>query len=164
MHTDISRTTAVVGSLGGTTISLANFVPNTQSYQQISTTPLEYIAQIKQVVIPNPISGPGVYPEAVDTDFFVANSPGLPLKLFKQGINQPLILTNGLCQRNPIFFNETYTDIIYRKGKVILYEPGGAFKGIYNDAPGFSGSGSTVGFNPQICAAAAQTNNAPGTF
>lgn len=51
---------AVVGSAGGTTLFVANFVPNNQAYQAISGAP-EYITQIKQVVVPNPVSGPGMY-------------------------------------------------------------------------------------------------------
>ena len=110
-------------------------------------------------------SGPGIYPEAVDARFFTTSTPGYPLKLFKQGINQPLILTNGLCQRNPIYFNETFTDIVYRNAEVRLYSPGGAFASPnpYTNIAAFSGSGSTIGYNPELCATAF-SNNDPGAF
>lgn len=75
---------AVVGTLGGTTLFIAQFVPNNNAFQQVAGSPNEYFAQIKQVVVPNPVSGPGVIPEAVDTDFFTAGSKGYPLKFFKE--------------------------------------------------------------------------------
>ena len=110
------------------------------------------------MVVPNPVSGPGVYPEAADFDFFPTGTPKYPLKLFKQGINQPLILTNGLCQRNPIFFNETFSNPLFRRGKVTTQEPGGAFQGVYTDQNGIGGlsaAGGTVGFDPELCQTAA---------
>lgn len=99
----------------------------------------------------------GVYPEAADFDFFPTSSSKYPLKLFKQGINQPLILTNGLCQRNPIFFNETFSNPLFRRGKVTLQEPGGAFQGVYTDQNGIGGlsaSGGQIGFMAETCESA----------
>ena len=138
---------------------MATFTPNDAPYQQINAAPPEFIAQIKKVIVPNPVSGPGVIDEAVDTDFFTASSPGYPAKTFHTLTNLPLILTNTMCQRNPIYFNETFTDPIFRTSKVILYSPGGAFAGVYNNVAGYSASGTQIGYNAESCASAAANND-----
>lgn len=148
---------ALVGSLWGTTISVASFVPDDGPYEETSASPLEYIAQIKDVIVPNPVSGPGVMEEAVDTDFFTISESDSEFTphTFHEFISQPLILTNGLCQRNTIYFNQTFTDAVFRNGTVTLYEPGGAFPGVYGGVQGYSASGETVGYNAETCSSAA---------
>ena len=146
---------AIVASLGGTTVFVASFVPDDGPYQEISTSPPEYIAQIQDVVVPNPISGPGVIEEAVDTDFFTVSKSTFTVDTFHDFISEPLILTNGECQRNPVYFNQTFSDPVFRNGTVTLYEPGGAFQGVYDSVQGYSASGETVGYNPESCSSAA---------
>lgn len=156
----------VVGSGTGTTLFIADFVPNDgRAYQYTSPSMPEYFAQVKQVLVPNPVSGPGVYPEAIDIDFFIAKKQLYPLALYKQAINQPSILNNGFCQRNPIYFNETFSDPEFRNGSVTLYEPGAAFAGFYTNAGGLSVSGVQVGYAATLetCQQAA-ANNDPGAF
>lgn len=145
---------ALVGSLGGTTIFVASFVPDDGPYEEISTSPAEYIAQIKDVIVPNPVSGPGVITEAVDTDFFTISESESDFTphTFHEFISQPLILTNGLCQRNPIYFNQTFTDAVFRNGTVTLYED---FPGVYGSVQGYSASGEMVGYNAESCSSAA---------
>lgn len=152
---DTTRDPALVGSLGGTTISLASFVPDDGPYEEISTSPPEYVAQVKDVIVPNPVSGPGVIEEAIDTDFFIVSSSSYTAHAFHEVISQPLILTNGLCQRNPIYFNQTFTDPVFRNGTVTLYSPGAAFAGVYNGVQGYSASGESVGYSPETCSSAA---------
>ena len=134
---------------------MATFVPNNAPYQEINASPPEFIAQIKEVIVPNPVSGPGVINEAVDTDFFTASSPQYTAKTFHTLTNQPLILTNTMCQRNPIYFNETFTNPIFRTGQVTLYSPGAAFPGVYSNVAGYSASGSQIGYNMESCSSAA---------
>lgn len=93
--------------------------------------------------------------EAIDTDFFTVSTSSYTAHLFHEVISQPLILTSGLCQRNPIYFNQTFTDPIFRNGTVTLYSPGGAFAGVYDDVQGYSASGEMVGYNAESCASAA---------
>ena len=152
-----ANSSALVGSLGGTTIFVASFVPDDGPYEEISTSPPEYISQIKDVIVPNPVSGPGVITEAVDTDFFTISESDSDFTshTFHEFISQPLILTNGLCQRNPIYFNQTFTDAIFLNGTVTLYEPGGAFQGEYDSVQGYSASGEMVGYNAESCSSAA---------
>ncbi|KAL6718571.1 hypothetical protein ACLMJK_004663 [Lecanora helva] len=145
---------AIVASLGGTTVFVASFVPNNAAYQPLNSAD-EFIAQIKKIIVPNPVSGPGVIEEGVDTDFFTASSTNYTAKTFHTLTNFPLILTNKLCQRNPIYFNETFTNPIFRNGKVTLYSPGGAFPGVYNSVAGYSASGTQIGYNAESCSSAA---------
>lgn len=150
---------ALVASLGGTTVSVASFDPDNAAYKLISTSPPEFIAEVKRIIVPNPKSGPGVIPEAIDTDFFTSTTPKYTSKTFHTFVSLPLILTNSLCQRNPFYFNETFTDEEFREGRVTLYEPGGAFAGVYQGAAGYSASGSQVGYNAESCRnAAARTD------
>ena len=110
--------------------------------------------------MPNPVSGPGVIEEAIDTDFFTVSKSSYTAHTFHEVISQPLILTNGDCQRNPVYFNQTFTDPVFRNGTVTLYSPGGAFAGVYDHVQGYSASGELVGYNPETCSSAA-TNTDP---
>ena len=65
-----------------------------------------------------------------------------------------MIVTNGMCLINEIFFNQTFTDPVFRNGTVTLYEPGAAFAGVYTDVQGYSASGENVAFNEVACSSA----------
>ncbi len=88
-------------------------------------------------------------------DFFTVATSSYTAHTFHEVASQPLILTNGLCQRNENFFNQTFTDPVFRNGTVTLYEPGAAFAGVYDGTQGYSASGELVGFNPESCESAA---------
>ena len=88
-------------------------------------------------------------------DFFTVSNSSYTAHTFHEVISQPLILTNGLCQRNPIYFNQTFTDPVFRNGTVTLYSPGGAFAGVYSGVQGYSASGEMVGYNAEPCSSAA---------
>lgn len=105
--------------------------------------------------MPNPVSGPDVAVEAIDTDFFTVPSSTYTEHTFHEVISQPMILTNGGCQRNPIYFNQTFTKPIFRNGTVTLYSLGGAFPDVYNNVQGYSASGEVVGYNAEDCETAA---------
>ena len=144
----------LVSSLAGTPIQAATFVPNNAAYEEISTSPPEYISQIKDVIVQNP-TGVNIILEAVDTDFFTTTTSPFTKYTFYEMVNQPLILSNGLCQRDPVFFNQTFTNPIFRNGSVLLYSPGAAFPGVYNNVAGLSASGETIGFAAESCQNAA---------
>ncbi|KAL8690312.1 MAG: hypothetical protein Q9224_004432, partial [Gallowayella concinna] len=114
---------SLVGTFEGTTIYLATFAPNNDAYAPIASNPNEFTAQVKQVIVPNPISGPSVTPEAFDFDFVTARQPLYTPRTFHAMINQVQILNNGLCQRNPYYFNETFAGETLRSGNVTLYGP-----------------------------------------
>ena len=93
--------------------------------------------------------------EAIDVDFFTVSKSSFTAHTFHEFISQPQILNNGFCQRNPTYFNQTFTDPVFRNGTVILYSPGGAFAGVYNSVQGYSASGELVGYNAETCSSAA---------
>lgn len=93
--------------------------------------------------------------EAVDMDFFTVLNSSYTAHTFHEAISQSLILTNGQCQRNPIYFNQTFTNPVFRNGTVTLYSPGGAFAGVYSGVQGYSASGEMVGYNAEPCSSAA---------
>ncbi|CAO1602148.1 hypothetical protein XANCAGTX0491_005779 [Xanthoria calcicola] len=152
---------ALVGSLGGTTIFVADFNPNNDAYAPIASNPAIYTARVKEVIIPNPISGPEVKPEAFDLAFSSTQTPLYTAKTFHNLINQPQILNNGLlCQRNPYYFNETFAEPRLRTGNVTVYgPPAGALPsklaGRYVGQGGYSASGQMVGYTQESCASAA---------
>lgn len=146
---------AIVATLGGINDLVASFVPNNAPYQEISTSPPEYTAQITDVVVPLSLEGAGGLKKAVDTDFLTVLESDFTDHTFHEFISQPLILTNGLCQRIPLYFNQTFSDSVFLNGTVILYEPGGAFQGVYDGVQGYSASGETVMYNAESCSSAA---------
>lgn len=134
--------------------------PNNQAYKSIDATPNTLSAQTKQVIIPNPESGPGVTPSAIDLLFRPAgSSPVYPAKAVISLMNQPTFLTTGQCQLNAYYFNETFADPILRTGDVTLYNPavpsaltGGINKAKqYTAVGGLSATAESVGFNPKAC-------------
>ncbi|KAL8935689.1 MAG: hypothetical protein Q9216_005301 [Gyalolechia sp. 2 TL-2023] len=151
---------AVVGTAEGTKIFVGRFAPNNDAYAPIASNPNEFTAQVKQIILPNPISGPGIVPEAYDLDFISALAPLYTQKIFRAIINQPTILTNLLCQRNTYYFNETFAEPKLRSGNVTLFGPLAgsvprALAGRYVKQGGYSASGEIVGYNPETCEDAA---------
>ncbi|KAL9024319.1 MAG: hypothetical protein Q9196_006601 [Gyalolechia fulgens] len=151
---------SAVGNAEGTPIFVGRFAPNNDAYAPIASNPDQFVAQVKQIILPNPVSGPGIIPEAFDMTFATAISPLYDAKTFHVIINQPVILTNLLCQRNTYYFNETFAEPSLRSGNVTLFGPlagnaPSALAGKYNQQGGYSASGEIVGYNPETCAAAA---------
>ncbi|KAI4242443.1 MAG: hypothetical protein L6R40_003997 [Gallowayella cf. fulva] len=151
---------SLVGTLEGTTIFVATFAPNNDAYAPIASNPNEFTAEVKQVIVPNPVSGPGVIPEAFDFDFVTARTSKYTPHTFHALVNQPQILNNGLCQRNLYYFNETFAAPAMRTGNVTLYGPTAGsvpqqLAGRYVKQEGYSASAETVGYNAETCASAA---------
>ncbi|KAL8663177.1 MAG: hypothetical protein Q9202_004109 [Teloschistes flavicans] len=147
---------ALVGSAEGTTIFVAEFAPPDDAYAPIDSSPNEFSAEVKQVIVPNPISGPGIVPEAFDFDFVSTKAPLYTDHTFHALLNQPLILTNGQCQRNTYYFNETFTNPTMRSGNVTLFGPtaGSAPQVLaakYIKQGGMSASAELVGYNAEDC-------------
>lgn len=89
---------ALVGIAEGTNIFVAAFTPNNDAYASLASNPNEFEAQVRQVIFPNPLSGPGLEPAAIDLDFIKATAPNYMAKTFHALANQPQTLTSGLCQ------------------------------------------------------------------
>ncbi|KAL8834864.1 MAG: hypothetical protein Q9170_003564 [Blastenia crenularia] len=151
---------SLVGTAEGTNIFVARFAPDNDAYAPIASNPNEFSAEVKQVIVPNPVSGPSVTPEAFDFDFITAKSPLYTAHTFHAVINQPVILTNLMCQRNTYYFNETFAKPVFRSGNVTLFGPTAgavpsALAGRYTVQGGYSASGEIVGYNAESCASAA---------
>ncbi|KAG4437811.1 hypothetical protein IFR05_006698 [Cadophora sp. M221] len=142
--------------LGGNVLLEGQFVPDTAPYSEIS--PGQYSAQGKLSIVPNPLSGPGVIESIYDLDFTTAETPQYTEHTFHSIINQPVILNNGMCLRNTIYFNETFANPALRTGKVTLYSPPlpPGFGGVYQKAGGSSAQGENVGYNAEGCVSAAR--------
>ncbi|KAL8720652.1 MAG: hypothetical protein Q9225_002522 [Loekoesia sp. 1 TL-2023] len=151
---------SLVGTAEGTNIVLSSFAPNNDAYAPIASNPNEFTAEVKPIVLSNTFSGPSIKPEAFDFDFITARTPLYTSHTFHALINQPIILTNGLCQRNPYYFNETFAAPVLRSGNVTLYGPTAgsvpsALAGKYTTQGGYSASGENLGYNAESCASAA---------
>ncbi|MCJ1355447.1 MAG: hypothetical protein MMC33_005439 [Icmadophila ericetorum] len=149
---------AIVGTFEGVYISPASLTPNTAAY--VAITPTEFTVEVKTVIVPNFISGPSVVYEDIDLDFMSDPSPNTvyTAHTFHALINQALVLNNGMCQCNTYFFNQTFTDPLFRVGTVTIGAPPvgtTGLAGVYSDVPGYSASSVLVGFNAQDCADAA---------
>ncbi|KAK3674785.1 hypothetical protein LTR78_005507 [Recurvomyces mirabilis] len=125
--------------------------------------------------LPNPISGPGIYPEAYDFQYLKkASFTKYTERLLKTVLNQPEILAgayllNNTCQRNQFYYNNATSNMTPVSGNVTFGSAadgatvqmsgvlqsavGGRF---YADNEGFTGCGRNVGFNPEDCDQAAK--------
>ena len=151
---------AFVGTAEGTSLAIAQITPGNDAYAPLASNPSEFSTEVKQIIVPNPVSGPAVEPEVFDLDFITAKSPLYTEHTFHQIANQPLILNNDLCGRNTIYFNQSFSAPVLRSGNATVYGPlaGAApsqLAGVYTNAGGYSASGVLVGYNPETCDVAA---------
>lgn len=136
----------------GTPIRLGEFDPDADAYMLDGGGALS--TQSRWAIVPNPISGPGVYSKAVDFLFrFQQGAKKYSELLFKTLINQPIILPSGKCQRNQYYFANASAEQQFVAGQVRLgpgasgygvlkgalmeASPGG--DGVYEDQEGFRG-------------------------
>lgn len=162
---------AVASSLlfGGTPIRLGQFNPTADAYMSDASGTIS--SRAAWALVPNPISGPGVYPEAVDFAFKTSSQSKYGAKTIKTLINTPLLLPSGMCQRNAYYFTNATALTVLRNGQVtfgpgadgVSLTSGGLMKasadgsGIYKDVDGLSACAQSVGNNPEDCDQAART-------
>ncbi|KAL8784737.1 MAG: hypothetical protein Q9195_008919 [Heterodermia aff. obscurata] len=163
-QSDISFLQAVVptlvGTAEGTNLLIGQITPGNDAYAPLASNPNEFSTEVKQILVPNPVSGPAVEPEVFDLDFVTAKSPLYTAHTFHALISQPEILNNGECQRNTYYFNQTFSAPALRSGNATVYGPlaGAApsqLAGVYTKAGGYSASGVVVGYNAEACDVAA---------
>ncbi|KAF3033998.1 hypothetical protein E8E12_006108 [Didymella heteroderae] len=145
--------------LGGIKLRLGDFFPPNAAYQADGNG--GFFANSKWVVLPNPISGPGVYPEAVDTAFKNTSDPRYSFNFWNSLVNQPVILKGamtGHCQQNSFFFNESTVSLQFRFGDATLGPAASGvsltksvLQGKYTNVLGFSACAQNVGFAAQKC-------------
>jgi hypothetical protein len=162
---------AVVATLlGGLLTKLGDYIPNDAAYKYETTEadgrPV-YASNSKWAQIPNFVSGPGVYVEAVDMRFSTEPAPKYTEKQMRHMINQPLFVNVPLstplalrCQRNTYFFNNDTAQVTFRSGNVtfgpaatpntlaeIFVKAANDGAGGYNGVQGISGCAQVVGYN-----------------
>lgn len=154
----------------GNPVRLGQFQPQNAAYQSAGAGLLS--TKVAWAIVPNPISGPGVYPEAFDSTFASTNAPRYSAGTFKHLINQPIILPSKLCQRNTYYFNNATAQPVFVNGNVTL-GPGASgssvlnsalqqgspdgTSGVYTDVEGYSACAQNVGNNPEDCDQAGRT-------
>lgn len=151
---------AVVSTLiGGTSLRLGDFLPSNAAYQSDGSG--LFSANSKWTIAPNPVSGPGVYVEAVDAAFLTAPQPRYSLDFLSSIINQPTILKGamtGMCQLNNYILHGGTAQVHFRSGNVTLGPAAsgagiisGVLQGKYTDVHGFSACAQSVGYTAQKC-------------
>ncbi|KAF5680750.1 30S ribosomal S17P protein [Fusarium denticulatum] len=146
-----------VSPFEGTTIFPATFSPDTSAARAL---PNGFNSiQVKPFLLPNTISGPGIYAEAFDISFKATdNSPYTP-HTFHSLLNIPQLNTNK-CQRNTVYFNESSSEPLMAIGEVTLYHqilatPPQGLEGVYRDVYCYSANGQVVSSVGEPCKAAA---------
>ncbi|OAA75664.1 hypothetical protein LEL_07652 [Akanthomyces lecanii RCEF 1005] len=113
---------AIVGAVPlfeGTVIAPAQMVPDTAAVQSLPGG--LYSFQVKPLILPNPVSGPGVVGEAFDLIYSLTSTSPYTAHTFHSLLNNPQLLDNGMCQRQSLYFNETFAYPKMAVGNITLY-------------------------------------------
>jgi hypothetical protein len=152
---------AGLSPLEGTTTFPASFAPDTAAAKALPGG--LYSIQAKPYLLPNTLSGPGVYAEAFDMLYELVNKAESPYTehTFHDLLNRPQLLNNGKCQRNTLYFNQTFTDPKMAVGNVTLYHqildtPPAEIEGMYEDVYCYQANGVQVGSLGESCEDAAE--------
>lgn len=159
---------ALVSTAGGLPSSIGNFIPKDEAYNYDGQSPLGenlYSSSAKQALVPNQVSGPGVYPAVSDIFFTPDANPRYTLDQYKTMINQPLLfnapantVSLNRCQRNYYFFDNVTAQVDFRKGNVTLGAAEGGSStlaeasedgaGGFFGVSGFTACAQLVGYEP----------------
>ncbi|RGP72928.1 hypothetical protein FLONG3_6566 [Fusarium longipes] len=147
-----------VSPFEGTTIFPATFSPDTSAAQPLPDG--SYSVQAKPFLLPNPISGPGIYAEAFDIKFRLTSDSPYDAHTFHSLINIPQLLNTGKCQRNTAYFNESFADPKMAVAEVTLYHqilltPPAGLEGVYRDVYCYTANAQTVSSVGESCSVAA---------
>ncbi|KAL4945605.1 hypothetical protein BDV06DRAFT_219142 [Aspergillus oleicola] len=152
---------AGVSPFEGTTTFPASFAPDTEAVQALDGTEL-FSVEVKPYLLPNTLSGPGVYAEAFDILYSLIDEEESPYTqhTFHNLVNHPTLLNNGRCQRNTLYFNQTFTNPKMAVGNVTLYHqildtPPAEVEGEYTDVYCYQANAVQVGELGESCEDAA---------
>lgn len=162
------------GTAFGIDLRFGLFEPRDAAYQ--ADGPNQFSINAKWNTVPNPLSGPGVYIEALDLAFGTTSAPKYTLKALKEMINQPLLTAGPLrligdCLRMTYFLTNATAGVQLRNGNA-TFGPGASgvnllssalqrssadgASGVFTDVDGLSGCAQTVATLPESCEAARQ--------
>lgn len=150
---------AGISPFEGTTTFPATFVPDTAAAQSLPNG--FYSQQVKLVLVPNPVSGPGVIASAYDMLYALTKMSPYTDRTFHALLNIPQLLNNGKCQRNTVYFNESFADPKMAMGSVTLYyqllapTPPAGVQGQYEGVYCYQANGQSVSALAEDCAVAA---------
>ena len=149
---------SAVSPFEGTTIFPAHFVPDTAAVQSLPGG--LYSIEVKPYLLPNTVSGPGVYFEAFDMIYQLTNKSPYTAHTFHELLNHAQLLNNGKCQRNTVYFNETFAYPHMAVGNVTVYHeiadtPPASIAGIYTNVYCYQANGEGVSGIGESCEAAA---------
>lgn len=108
-----------VSPFEGTTIFPANFTPDSAAVASLPDG--IYSTQVKPYILPNTVSGPGVYAEAFDMLYTLTNASPYTPHTFHTLLNGPQLLNSGKCQRNTQYFNATFANPQMAVANVTIY-------------------------------------------
>ncbi|KAF5721584.1 hypothetical protein FMUND_3536 [Fusarium mundagurra] len=144
-----------VSPFEGTTIFPATFSPDTSAARCL---PNGFNSiQVKPFLLPNTISGPGIYAEAFDISFKTTDSPPFTAHSL---LNIPQLLNTNKCQRNTVYFNESSSEPLMAVAEVTLYHqilatPPRGLEGVYLDVYCYSANRQVVSSVGEPCKVAA---------
>ncbi|KAI7760897.1 hypothetical protein LZL87_008109 [Fusarium oxysporum] len=147
-----------VSPFEGTTIFPATFSPDTSGARAL---PNGFNSiQVKLFLLPNTISGPGIYAEAFDISFKTTDSSPYTAHTFHSLLNIPQLLNTNKCQRNTVYFNESSSEPQMAVEEVTLYHqilatPPQGLEGVYRDVYCYSANGQVVSSLGEPCKFAA---------
>ncbi|KPA37836.1 hypothetical protein FLAG1_09340 [Fusarium langsethiae] len=147
-----------VSPFEGTTIFPATFVPDTSAAKSLPNG--LYSIQAKPFLLPNTISGPGIYAEAFDMTFELTNNSLYTAHTFHSLLNIPQLLNTGKCQRNTVYFNESFADPKMAIAEVTVYHqilgtPPAGLEGVYKNVYCYTANGQVVSSVGESCSVAA---------
>lgn len=149
---------AGVSPFEGTSTFPASFVPNDAAVKALPGG--LYSIEVKPFLLPNTVSGPGVYAEAFDMLYTLTQDSPYTEHTFHDLVNHPQLLNNGNCQRNQLYFNETFAEPKMAVANVTLYHqildtPPAVIEGQYTDVYCYQAGAEQVGDVGESCASAA---------
>ncbi|KAL4805370.1 hypothetical protein BDV18DRAFT_18466 [Aspergillus unguis] len=150
---------AGVSPFEGTTTFPASFAPDNAAVQTLPDG--SYSIEVKPFLLPNQISGPGVYAEAFDMLYTLTDESPYTERSFHALVNGPQLLNSGRCQRNTLYFNETFAQPKMAVGNVTLYHqilatPPASIEGVYSDVYCYQVNAEQVGEMSESCVSAAE--------
>ncbi|KAJ5762943.1 hypothetical protein N7533_001624 [Penicillium manginii] len=149
---------AGVSPFEGTNTFPATFTPDDAAVESLPGG--IYSINVKPYLLPNTISGPGVYAEAFDMLYTLTQASPYTDHTFHNLLNHPQLLNNGKCQRNQLYFNETFAEPKMAVANVTLYHqilstPPALIEGQYTDVHCYVANAEQVGDVGESCASAA---------
>lgn len=149
---------AGISPFEGTDTFPASFAPDNAVVESLPDG--LYSISVKPYLLPNTVSGPGIYAEAFDMLYTLTQTSPYTDHTFHDLLNRPQLLNNGKCQRNQLYFNGSFADPKMAVANVTLYHqilstPPALIEGQYTNVHCYLANAEQVGDTGETCASAA---------